>query len=336
MKANTDNSSGFIYIITSPLLLAAKVGKTVNRNGIIGRYTTPYGNNLKVYTFASGDIHIAEKKAHFLLRDYHISGELFDVSHIEIIIKTCRIVTGDTDHQIIDYEGRKRIFMNPTACKEILIENNDINVDDLPSEDNEPCTENSNIMSKNLAEYYNISQKDITDKFRKNYDTPRSRKVFYYLNAIKNIRPRNILINSDEDDKLFEIYPDTTKILLTISIINIVFGEICKDFIEFSGRHIHRTILEPRLDEIIQLLIKKINLIAVLFDMRKSKYLNIMKGNTKQKLAFINIILKSTFDIKIVIDKHSATNGGKRDMFYLVPSDLFYAGEDKIWKAKVK
>lgn len=79
-------TSGFIYIVTSPVLLGMKVGKTsVGPKSIYERYITPYTALLEMYLFESNDISNHEKLAHKFLHNYHISGEIFKKEGFEII-----------------------------------------------------------------------------------------------------------------------------------------------------------------------------------------------------------------------------------------------------------
>jgi hypothetical protein len=89
-------TNGFIYIVTSPVLLGIKVGKTsVGPKLTYDRYVTPYTALLEMYLFESNDINNHEKLAHKFLHNYHVSGEIFKKEGFEIIKRELPNITNN-------------------------------------------------------------------------------------------------------------------------------------------------------------------------------------------------------------------------------------------------
>lgn len=89
---------GYIYIITSPVLLAMKIGKTSGGSNLLySRYVTAYSCKLEMYMIESTNINDDEKKVHARLKYANISGELFDLNELENAKKMTKEVTGSKD-----------------------------------------------------------------------------------------------------------------------------------------------------------------------------------------------------------------------------------------------
>lgn len=117
-------TDGIIYIIQSPVLNAIKIGKTLQDvKKLINRYVTAYGNELIITVFDSDNIHYDESKIHWLMADYHIRCELFDLESLFHAIKICSEITG-SEVKTIKYKGNLTKPLNPDQCPEIIKEKN--------------------------------------------------------------------------------------------------------------------------------------------------------------------------------------------------------------------
>ena len=79
-------SKGVVYVATSPLLSACKVGMWRGPlESLKSRYTTCYGSNVSIATYAVDDARAVEKAVHNLLESHRISRELFDLESVDIV-----------------------------------------------------------------------------------------------------------------------------------------------------------------------------------------------------------------------------------------------------------
>lgn len=70
--------TGFVYVITSPLLSAVKIGCTQDRDSLRRRYQTVYGDDLLLRCFAFRDCYATEAEVHRRLKEYRFGKtELF-------------------------------------------------------------------------------------------------------------------------------------------------------------------------------------------------------------------------------------------------------------------
>jgi hypothetical protein len=86
-----DEKGNFIYLITSPVFNAVKIGLTTNANSLQGRYTTPYGGDLEmhVYDTLGENCDTAESKIHAYFHKYNITHEIFEKRKLYSYIRYC-------------------------------------------------------------------------------------------------------------------------------------------------------------------------------------------------------------------------------------------------------
>ncbi|QYB17718.1 hypothetical protein PV-S19_0354 [Pacmanvirus S19] len=85
--------NGYIYITSAPTLEGIKIGKAETKKGIRKRYITLAGRNIIVTTFKSTYIQLVEEIIHQLLKEYHISGELFKLECFDKAVLLCKEIT---------------------------------------------------------------------------------------------------------------------------------------------------------------------------------------------------------------------------------------------------
>jgi len=79
---------GYVYLITSPLLNAIKIGYWRSTYELLrSRYVTPYGNDLYIHTITSYDVIEMEKKVHNRFDKYRITNELFEKKYLNKYIE---------------------------------------------------------------------------------------------------------------------------------------------------------------------------------------------------------------------------------------------------------
>jgi len=106
-----ENTLNYVYIISSPLVNACKIGMwRASLKSLRNRYITPYGNDLTIYTKQVKDARICEKKMHEYFSPCRITNELF-IKHYYEDYKTF-LDDLDDDTGITDYFQRKIEFEN--------------------------------------------------------------------------------------------------------------------------------------------------------------------------------------------------------------------------------
>ena len=74
---------GYVYLITSPITSAIKIGRSRTFESLLKRYVTAYGPDLSIYARYVADCVVTEKRlhAHFKRKGYNLGGELFQKQH---------------------------------------------------------------------------------------------------------------------------------------------------------------------------------------------------------------------------------------------------------------
>jgi hypothetical protein len=86
------NKSGMIYIVTSPLFNAVKIGLWSGYlKGLESRYRMAYGQDIQIVTKNVDDVYTAEKHIHKKFIDKCISGELFLKTYINEYISYLKL-----------------------------------------------------------------------------------------------------------------------------------------------------------------------------------------------------------------------------------------------------
>lgn len=76
------DGSGYVYLATSPLLNAVKIGCwTGSLANSKSRYTTPYGPHLEIERVLVSDCLAAESQMHDRFKVFNLGGELFEKAH---------------------------------------------------------------------------------------------------------------------------------------------------------------------------------------------------------------------------------------------------------------
>ncbi len=89
--------SGMLYVVTSPLLAAVKIGRwSGTLEALASRYRTTFGTQLELHTTPTSDCHAAEATLLEALSAHNISGELFEKSDIDHYITEMRRVCQST------------------------------------------------------------------------------------------------------------------------------------------------------------------------------------------------------------------------------------------------
>ena len=74
---------GFVYIATSPLLKAVKIGSwRGDLKGLRRRYRTPYGPDLQIHSKEVADCRWSEALSDGKFDEHRLGGELFDVAYM--------------------------------------------------------------------------------------------------------------------------------------------------------------------------------------------------------------------------------------------------------------
>ena len=82
------NTSGHIYIVSSPLIGVVKIGYwTGNESGLYSRYRMVYGQDVILHYKYVADVREVEKDVHNYFNEYNISGELFEKDKLELYIE---------------------------------------------------------------------------------------------------------------------------------------------------------------------------------------------------------------------------------------------------------
>ncbi len=92
-KISKEVYSGYIYITCAPTLEGIKIGKAKRKESIRKRYITLAGRNIIITTFKSTHIELVEEMVHQLLRDCHISGEVFKLECFDKAVLLCKGIT---------------------------------------------------------------------------------------------------------------------------------------------------------------------------------------------------------------------------------------------------
>ena len=123
------------------------------------------------------------------------------------------------------------------------------------------------------------------------------------------------------------------KVLFSLDIVNIVFGDVCRDINRFITRYCQKSVLIKKMEEVVEYLLPHLGLIEKIYGLIGSRLENIRGDNVelKRKLEFVNSLLEHTFDIKIILDRSDP----KRESFCLKPSGKFrYVEETKSWRPR--
>ena len=112
------NTSGFIYIVSSPLIGVVKIGYwTGYESGLYSRYRMVYGQDVILQHKYVEDVREVEKEIHNYFNEYNISGELFEKDKLELYI--------DYLNELVEIE--RTIVVDIT--ENIVINNDEDNVD---------------------------------------------------------------------------------------------------------------------------------------------------------------------------------------------------------------
>ena len=96
------NNVGFVYIVSSNLLDAVKIGMWRSCiNSLYSRYKTYYGNNTNIDHFLTNNARELENKIHKYFIKYKITNELFDKIHYNKYINYIQNNIEEIDKQII-------------------------------------------------------------------------------------------------------------------------------------------------------------------------------------------------------------------------------------------
>jgi hypothetical protein len=119
-----DDESGYIYIIKPQLLNGIKIGKSTQTiNQLYNRYVTAYGGNMVINYYKTSNRHYHEKKIHYMLKDYHTIGEIFQTICYENAKNTCLAICNDTSFEKV-YTNPGRQLKDPDVeivCKKIMM-----------------------------------------------------------------------------------------------------------------------------------------------------------------------------------------------------------------------
>jgi len=82
------NTSGLLYIVSSPLIGVVKIGYwTGDENGLYSRYRMVYGQDVILHNKYVANVREVEKEIHNYFEEYNISGELFEKDKLELYIE---------------------------------------------------------------------------------------------------------------------------------------------------------------------------------------------------------------------------------------------------------
>ena len=82
------NTSGYIYIVSSPLIGVVKIGYwTGNENELYSRYRMVYGQDVILHFKYVENVREVEKEIHNYFNEYNISGELFEKDKLDLYIE---------------------------------------------------------------------------------------------------------------------------------------------------------------------------------------------------------------------------------------------------------
>jgi hypothetical protein len=85
----TQTTVGAVYMVTAPAVNLVKIGMwRGTMQALRSRFVTYYGQDLRIWAYATDDCQMAERDCHQILAPFCISNELFDPKQIELYIQT--------------------------------------------------------------------------------------------------------------------------------------------------------------------------------------------------------------------------------------------------------
>jgi hypothetical protein len=185
------NNTGYVYIVSSNLLNAVKIGMwRSNIESLYSRYITCYGNNIHIDYFLTNNVRELESKTHAYFKTYKITNELFDKNYCNKYIEFVKNNVVLSSINIIDNDN--------------ILENNYSYVEDenLPNENTEKLftlqigtTEQK---EKLVGSILGVNAKVIKEIFNADRNTLPC-VYLYTLNTVKELRT-SIDISSEHND----------------------------------------------------------------------------------------------------------------------------------------